>query len=157
MNSGMDELVLGIVIGAVVGLLVGLFFGRRSAPGNQENRELEQKLDDAKANYERFEQRVNAHFSDTAGRLNALTDSYREVYEHIARGAADLCPNENGAAFNALSAPDTQPQTIEADSVVVEPPRDYAPKSSDDDPGVLHERFGLEEQDLPPEKSDRRE
>ncbi len=153
----MEAIVFGGVIGAVVGIIIGWMLGRSSAPGSQENRELEQQLDDAKASHERFEQKVNAHFADTAGRLNALTENYREVYEHIARGAADLCPQENASAFNALSAPEEQPQTIEADSVVVEPPRDYAPKSSDDDPGVLDERFGLEDQDVPPEESSRRE
>jgi uncharacterized membrane-anchored protein YhcB (DUF1043 family) len=153
-NSGMEDWVVVAIVGAAVGLLIGYFFGRRSAPGSEENRELEQKLEDAQAATERFEQRVNAHFVETAGKLNALTENYRDVYAHLASGAGELCTLENGPSFDALIAPSEKgPQTIESDSVMTEPPRDYAPKSSPDEPGVLNENFGLEGEDKPPADS----
>lgn len=154
MNSGMEDWVVVAIVGAAVGLLIGFFFGRRSAPGSEENRELEQKLQDAQAATERFEQKVNAHFAETAGKLNALTETYREVYAHLAKGAGDLCTLENGPSFNALTEPASEgPQTIESDSVMTEAPRDYAPKSSPDDPGVLNENFGMDSADKPPADS----
>ena len=106
---------------------------------------------------EAYEGRVNAHFADTAARLNALTENYREVYEHIAQGAADLCPTEGASGFTALQPPAPETETIEADSIMMEPPRDYAPKNSPDDPGVLNERFGLEGEETPPQDSTTRD
>lgn len=150
MNNGMDDPVLMAIAAAVVGLLIGYFLGRRSAPSSVQTRELEEQLSDAKASRERFEQRVNDHFAETAGKLNALTENYREVYEHIASGAAELSPQAGAAAFTALAAPAGDEKAIESDDVMVEPPRDYAPKTSPDDPGVLNERFGLDGEDTPP-------
>ena len=150
MNNGMEDPVLIAVIGAVIGLLIGYFLGRRSAPSSVQTRELEEQLSDATASRERFEQRVNDHFAETAGKLNALTENYREVYEHIASGAAELSPQAGAAAFTALAAPADEDKAIEADEVMVEAPRDYAPKTSPDDPGVLNERFGLDGEDVPP-------
>lgn len=158
MEPGMESTILA----AVVALIIGFFLGRRMAPGSQETRELEGKLDEAKAHQERYETRVNAHFADTASKLNALTQNYRDVYEHLANGATDLCSQDGAAQFNALAAPAAQeaPEdtVIEQESVVVEAPRDYAPKTSPDDPGVLNERFGLEDgEDKPPEEASKRE
>jgi hypothetical protein len=153
----MNDPVFIAVAGAVVGLLIGYFTGRRLSPGSHETRELERQLDEATAKQERYEQRVNAHFADTASKLNALTDNYREVYEHIANGASELCPGGEELNFTALTAPENDGhETIEADSIMVEAPRDYAPKISPDDPGVLNERFGMDGKDVPPKDSSTR-
>jgi uncharacterized membrane-anchored protein YhcB (DUF1043 family) len=154
----MDKPLFMAIAGAVIGLLIGYFTGRRTAPGSEAARELEQKIETLESTRDRFEQRVNAHFADTASALNTLTDNYRSVYEHIANGATELCSNESAAAsFTALSPPAAdEPAAIEADSVIVEPPRDYATKTSPDDPGVLDERFGLEGEEKPPEDSSTR-
>lgn len=157
MNPGMEELIFVAIAAAAAGLLIGFFTGRRLSPGSQQSRELEQQLDDVKAAQENYENRVHAHFADTATRLNALTENYRDVYESIARGAADLSPQNSAAVFTALQSPQAAPETIEADSVVVEPPRDYAPKTSPNDPGMLNERFGLEGEDKPPEETTNRD
>lgn len=153
-----EEQIIAGVIGAVAGLIIGYFFGGRMAPGSQKTRDLENKLQEASRVREQFEQRVNMHFADTAGKLNVLTDNYRDVYEHLASGAAELCSQDGTARFDALTAPSEPEQApaIEADSVVVEAPRDYAPKTSPDDPGVLNERFGLDGQGVPPEEESKR-
>lgn len=154
MNTGMDEPLFIAIAGAAIGLIIGYFTGRRTAPGSETARELGEKLEQAEAARERYEQRVNAHFADTANKLNALTANYRDVYEHIAGGASELCSDDDAARFQSLAAPEEpEHDTIEADSVVVEPPRDYAAKTSPDDPGVLDERFGLDGEEKPPEDS----
>ncbi|WOJ98352.1 DUF1043 family protein [Congregibacter brevis] len=157
MNTGMDESFVFAIAGAVIGLLIGYFAGRRTAPGSETARELGEKLEQAESARERYEQRVNSHFADTASKLNALTANYRDVYEHIAESAAELCSDDEASRFQALEAPkEPEHDTIEADSVVVEPPRDYAAKTSPDDPGVLDERFGLDGEETPPEDSSTR-
>lgn len=157
MNTGMDETVLFAIAGAVIGLLIGYFTGRRTAPGSELARDLTEKLEQAEATREQYEQRVNVHFADTADKLNVLTANYRDVYEHIAGGASQLCADSDASRFQSLTAPpEPKHDTIEADSVVVEPPRDYAAKTSPDDPGVLDERFGLDGEEKPPEDSSTR-
>lgn len=154
MNGISEDMVVPALIAAIVGIFIGYFFGRRSAPGSEENRELQRQLDTVRDERSRFEQRVNEHFADTAGKLNTLTENYREVYEQIATGAAALCSQSGGPRFEALAPPAEEagaPATIEADSVVVEPPRDYAPKTDPDGPGVLDESFGIDSTDTPPE------
>lgn len=158
MTTGMEEILFVAVAAAVVGLLIGFLTGRRASPDAQQTRELERQLEDARSARESYENRVNAHFADTASKLNMLTANYRDVYEHLANSATDLCSQEGAAAFNALVAPesDTEDDAIDSNSIVVEAPKDYAPKTSADDPGVLNERFGLEDADKPPEESAKR-
>ncbi len=65
-----EEQIVAAVAGAVAGLIIGYIFGGRMAPGSQQSRELEKKLQEATRSREQFEQRVNMHFADTAGKLN---------------------------------------------------------------------------------------
>lgn len=154
MNTGMDGPLFMAIAGAVIGLIIGYFTGRRTAPGSETARDLGEKLEQAEAARERYEQRVNAHFADTANKLNALTANYRDVYQHLAGGASELCSDDDAAQFKALEAPqEPEHETIDADSVVVEAPRDYAAKTSPSDPGVLDERFGLDGEEKPPQDS----
>ena len=158
MNGSMEDMVIPALIGAIVGLFIGYLAGRRTAPGSEQHRELEQQLESMKEERTRFEQQVNSHFAETAGKLNALTENYRDVYAHLASGAAALCAKDAQPRFEALAPPvaadgEDDTRTIEADSVVVEPPRDYATRASEADPGVLDERYGMDSDDVPPDHS----
>jgi len=73
-----------------------------------------------------------------------MTESYRDVYQHLASGAQDLCssdvankllPTESDAVF--------EPQNTE-EAGPLAPPRDYAAKQSPDQKGALSEDFGIE-------------
>lgn len=155
MNSLTEEQIIAAIVGAVVGLFIGYLMGRRSAPGSEQLRDMEKQLDEARGAKERFERKVNTHFTDTAAKLNLLTDNYRAVYEHLANGAVELCSEDKARAFSALNPPTPEDDdAIDNESVMVEPPRDYAPKTSPDDPGVLNERFGLDGEGGDEEKND---
>jgi uncharacterized membrane-anchored protein YhcB (DUF1043 family) len=155
-DAATQELIVPALIAAIIGIFIGYLMGRRGAPGSEENRELKRELQSLRDDRVRFEQRVNAHFSETAGKLNALTENYKEVYAQIASGAADLCSSSSAPRFDALSAPAADGSAdapIDAASVQLEPPRDYAPKTSPDEPGVLNERFVIDEDGVPPDHS----
>jgi uncharacterized membrane-anchored protein YhcB (DUF1043 family) len=154
LEPGMEQMVIGAAIGAIVGIFLGYVTGRRTAPGSEQTRELEQKLESTLADSRRFEERVAVHFAESAEKLNRLTEQYREIHEHLASGAEALVREGAGSAFTALGAPSSELPAIESEDVVVEPPRDYAPKSSPDAPGVLNESFGIERDDVPPHSSD---
>lgn len=156
MNGSVEELFVPVLIGAIVGMFIGYFAGRRGAPGAEQARDLERQLSSLRDERAQFEQRVNSHFADAAVKLNTLTENYREVYAQIASGAAALCTTDKGPTFDALAAPGGEAKSgdaIDAGSVQLEPPRDYAPKASPEAPGVLADEYGVDKDDVPPDHS----
>lgn len=54
---------------------------------------LESKLQELSEEHENYKSSVHSHFNGTARLLNEMTDSYRNVYQHLAKGAQNLCPD----------------------------------------------------------------
>lgn len=143
-----------IAIGAAAGgLLLGYLLGRAMAPGSSEARALEKQLQEARAEKQQLAGAVREHFVTTAEKINRLTEQHRDVYQHLASGAASLCGSDDAAAFAALEGPrdiegevagDADAEPAAGGDGEAAPPRDYAPKTSPDEPGVLNERFGLD-------------
>ena len=108
------EWIVGAAALAVVLVAVAFVLGRRTGSGAARVRELESRLEVAAQERERVEgelrgyrERVAAHFSETSERLHDLTVQYRSVYEHLAQGASELCPEsfeklEGGLGLDAL-------------------------------------------------------
>ncbi len=132
----------------IVGLLVGLLLGRRSSSGNQKYREVERKLDQVLQDKKAYEDEVVEHFSDAAKLLNNLTDSYRQVHNHLAKGAATLCQGEGPVSLEQAQGTD-DPAEIPPHLADIQPPLDYAPKASPDEKGMLNEEFGLDRKPAP--------
>lgn len=134
--------VWGIALLAIaVGAAIGYLFHRRLHAAPRRNREVEQQLHVLQDQHKNYRYDVNTHFNRTAELLTHLAESYREVHNHLARGALDLC--EPGAVKLLKLLPEQAPVLEEQQSVSVEPPRDYALKSPYDK-SVLDEDFGLE-------------
>ncbi|NCF17525.1 MAG: DUF1043 family protein [Haliea sp.] len=139
-----QAILIAAAVGAlVVGIVAGLLLGRRSSPASQKYREVERKLDQVLQDKKAYEDEVVEHFSDTAKLLNNLTESYRDVHNHLAKGAATLCQGEGPVSLERLEGAD-DPAEIPAHLADIQPPLDYAPKSSPDETGMLNEEFGLE-------------
>lgn len=143
-------LYIGIfALGVVAGYVLHIYRNRDSRI-----RDLENHLTSIQGKYETYQQAVTEHFSQSAQLVNNLTNSYREVHEHLQKGANDLCADnkrhstQNPAqSFLSLEASkDAFPQPVALkDTKFVEPfepPRDYAPKSASDK-GMLDEDYGL--------------
>jgi len=139
----METLIAMGVAVLIVGLGVGLLLGRRTSPADQKYRDVERKLDQILQDKKAYEDEVVEHFTDTAKLLNNLTESYRDVHNHLAKGAATLCQGEGPVSLDRLedSRDTAQIPAILAD---IHPPLDYAPKTSPDEKGMLNEEFGLE-------------
>jgi uncharacterized membrane-anchored protein YhcB (DUF1043 family) len=127
----------------LVGLGLGALLGRSMSAQGQKNRELENRLDLALRDKEAYEDEVHEHFSNTAGLLNSLTESYREVHNHLAMGAATLCQDIGPISLEKISAGPPGDE-IPANLADIQAPLDYAPKSSPNETGMLNEEFGLE-------------
>lgn len=132
----------------IVGLLLGMLAGRRTSKEGQRYREVERKLDQVMQDKKAFEDEVVDHFADTAKLLNNLTESYRDVHNHLASGAASLCQGKGPVALDQLQN-EADPHLIPEQLADVQPPLDYAPKSSPDEKGMLNEEFGLDRQPTP--------
>lgn len=129
----------------ILGLGIGLLLGRRTSSQSQKNREVERKLDQILQDKKAYENEVVEHFTDTAKLLNSLTESYREVHNHLAKGASELCQGQGPVVMDRLEN-GGDPAEIPAQLADIQPPLDYAPKTSPDEKGMLNESFGLEKE-----------
>jgi uncharacterized membrane-anchored protein YhcB (DUF1043 family) len=133
-----------IMIGVLlfcIGGLVGAVISRSVLPP-QGRRDLEEQLRASRQELEHYRQSVTQHFLETSQRINNLTQSYREVHEHLAQGAMELADAETGRKM--LEAGESQHVAHEdtVPDVAFEPPRDWAPKTPGQT-GTLSEEFGL--------------
>lgn len=112
METLLTSPVLWIALAAAVAL--GFALGRRTGANASKLRALESELDaEQKAHLrtrgesETYRKQVTDHFAETSERLHDLTLQYRSVYEHLANGARELCPEgfaklEGGLGLDAL-------------------------------------------------------
>lgn len=145
--------IAALVVGAVIGFLMG-----RSGGGAQRQAELAEKLESTQKELDSYKEEVTEHFEKTAALVNNLTNSYKDVHEHLATGAQGLCqPGSIDLAIEPSLTPkleneaeetsDEEKPATETDQAESssEQPKDYAPKSPEDE-GTLSETFGLKEE-----------
>jgi len=130
-----------IAIAALVGAALGFAAGRVGGPAARKARALKLSLaeeraahDRARDEYEDYRKRVADHFTETSERLHDLTLQYRSVYEHLAKGATELCPEgfsklEGGLGLDAL--PEETPRSAE-------PPAPAPEAATEPDPARSH-------------------
>ena len=137
------ELVLTAALGSVIaGIILGLFIAQRTSTSNNAQRQLEEQLSEMKEQQDHYQQEVSEHFMETAQLLNQLTNSYRDVHNHLAKGAQKLAGDSVGESLKALPEDkQSAPSTKTAESMLT-PPLDYAPRTPDQ-PGMLNEEFGI--------------
>lgn len=128
----------GMVIGGVVFM--------RMAPEQSKNRELEKHLHETQDEFKNYQSEVTQHFTETAGLLRQLAESYRDVHNHLAQGAQELTQSSNKTIINKLPEIDTIKDDDGEASVTA--PLDYAPKATPFDRGTLDEEYGLEKVEL---------
>ncbi len=115
----------------------------RLTPSKKKNRDLEKHLNDKQDELKNFQQEVTEHFTKTADLLGELAKSYRDVHNHLASGAQNLCKDayDNNPILTKLPPVDG---FISEEEIAHSQPLDYAPKSTPYDRGMLNEEYGLE-------------
>jgi uncharacterized membrane-anchored protein YhcB (DUF1043 family) len=105
---------LWIAIASAVAVALGFAIGRIGGAAARRARSLQLALteeraahEQARSEYDAYRKRVADHFTETSERLHDLTLQYRSVYEHLAQGATELCPEgfsklEGGLGLDAL-------------------------------------------------------
>lgn len=126
-----------LAIGAAIGFVLA-----KSSSSHVQQKELEARLDSSKEELEKYQQDVAQHFMETSKKVGDLTQSYRDLHEHLAKGALSLANNEIGRELLAAADNTVNDKTLE--QTHVEAPKDWAPKTPGTT-GMLSEEFGLKE------------
>ncbi len=137
----MTNLIIAAAVALAIGLVIGLLIGRSGQGPTLKQRRAEQQIEELRNEYTRYQAQVNEHFMESADLMRRLSDTYREVNEHMARGANRLCNDEDW--LDELERENTRSRLTDASSEGLEPPRDYAPKKDPEEKGTLSEDFGL--------------
>lgn len=135
------------IVAIVAGMALGFFMGRRASDAARRYRDVALKLDQVIQEKKSYEAEVVEHFTNTARLLNELTESYREVHNHLAQGADKLCHGSGPVSLERLEN-QRDSADIPAHLAHIQPPLDYAPKTSPDEKGMLNEEFGLDRKPL---------
>ena len=135
---------LAISVALVVGLLVGIVLTRALSSPLKQRKQLGEELRQAREKQELYERDIAEHFVTTSSLVNNLTESYRNLHQHLATSAETLVSPELN---HDLLAPSTSQLELDIgqlpalDTDTPEPPKDYAPSQ-----GVLNESYGLDSQ-----------
>lgn len=107
----------------VIIAVAGFFAGRYFAPNQQEINDLNNQLAEKDAEHQKYREQVAEHVAGSARKFNKITQEYRELYEHLATGAHELCerraiPRELSTThvnILAVESPSSAPQ-LESDT-----------------------------------------
>lgn len=150
-----------IAIGCLTaGVIIGVIATYRfSSASPVKIRRLQEELDELQETHKAYKDNVSDHFSTTAELVQQMTESYRDVYHHLASGAQSLCDHEiankmlpageNNRLFQEEPANDQNGEAVDRRESVrhqasVEPPRDYAERRHASGVGALSEEYGLD-------------
>lgn len=134
-----------IAIGCLaVGVVIGVIFASRLSTSPSRVQELETQIRDLKDNHNNYRDSVSDHFGMTAELVQHMTESYKEVYQHLASGAHDLCTTEVANKLLPASSDAVFENSDREEASGLIPPKDYAAKQNPDQIGALAEDFGLD-------------
>jgi hypothetical protein len=143
--------ILASIVCALLGVIIGIALQKKLGSSESQLRELKAELEAAKNSKEQYQQQVAEHFSSTANLINELTFKYKDVHDHLAAGANELCRDESGQSLLAGAAIELSIESRSNHDSDTSPapqqPLDYAPKN-DAGAGTLAEDYGLEKVNL---------
>jgi uncharacterized protein len=96
MDSGFDSSWVWTIglIGFVSGLALGSGIGILLRGGRRRVQQLEEQLGTLEREFDSYRRQVARHFHTTSELVQKMTDSYRDVYEHLATSSQQLCQTE---------------------------------------------------------------
>lgn len=135
----LEVVITAALIAVIIGVIAGVVFSQRKTFSVGAQREMEKHLAELQQQQQNYQQEVTEHFTQTAALLDQLSESYRDVHNHLARGAHKLAGNDASSKLSLL--PEAGKKELSEDDLRhISPPLDYAPKSAYSK-GVLHEEF----------------
>ena len=96
------EFVIPVAVGAaVVGVIIGYLASKKMGASLKAQALLQQQIEELQKQQQNYRSEVSDHFVETAQLFNQLTNSYRDVHNHLAEGAQKLAGE---SATNTLAA-----------------------------------------------------
>lgn len=86
--------VLSGVVGLLLGVLLGMWLAKRKQPDYAA----------LQAEHESYRKDVETHFEKTAQLAHQMAEDYRNMYQHLAQGAVDLCAQDENSTAASLVA-----------------------------------------------------
>ncbi|MDD9893334.1 MAG: DUF1043 family protein [Gammaproteobacteria bacterium] len=86
--------VLSGVVGLLLGCLLGMWLAKRKQPDYEA----------LQAEHDAYRNDVETHFEKTAQLAHQMAEDYRNMYQHLAQGAVDLCEQGNDSTAPSLVA-----------------------------------------------------
>jgi uncharacterized membrane-anchored protein YhcB (DUF1043 family) len=131
------------------GAAVMHLYARKTSHGGVPRREIEKQLKESEQKLKRYQQEVTEHFVTVSQLTTNMTQSYRQIHEHLATNAIRLASPEIGRQLLKAGGSDFSLVDADGKSLIqagdIKPPRDYAPKVPG---GILSEGYGLDDNDL---------
>ena len=139
----------------LIGAGLGHLFARQNKSGDHSVRDLEKKLAHSERQLKRYQQEVTEHFLKVSHLTTSMSQSYRQIHEHLATSAIRLASPEIGRQLLKSGGIDLNLTDEDGNPLInaedVQPPRDYAPKVPG---GILSEDYGLDENENSKKSSD---
>ncbi len=86
--------ILAFLLGTTLGCIAAWMILSRE----NKTQQLEVELNELKGHFTDYRDQVTRHFMQTSSLVQTMTESYRDVYEHLASGAKRLCDVDEGAS-----------------------------------------------------------
>ncbi len=135
--------IICLAAGVALGALVSRLFFSDTAKVKTLSNELNQLQDE----HNDYRQSVYSHFENTAHLVNNLTQSYKDVYDRLARDADILCPEDISSQLSLTKKSSdllgTKTEGLDDQMDDLFPPRDYANKTNPNQKGGLAADYGL--------------
>lgn len=121
----------------IAGIIGGALLYRLLKGSSPQQSRLEDQLRQAEEQLKGYQDQVADHFSTTAHLVNKLTESYKDVNEHLASGSQSLCNDEvtRQRLNDSLLISNTLISNTD-DATSAQPPLDYSNSK-----GTLSEEF----------------
>ncbi|MEQ8953684.1 MAG: DUF1043 family protein [Gammaproteobacteria bacterium] len=135
--------------GLAIGIVIGVVFANRLGTSPARVKELENQIRQLKQEHGNYRNDVSDHFSMTAELVQHMTESYRDVYQHLANGAQDLCSTEVAGKLLPARSGDVFDSNSDEEGTGLMPPKDYAAKQNPGQKGALSEEFVISKSKQP--------
>ena len=110
------EFVIPVAVGAaVLGVIIGYLASKKMGASLKDQALLQQQIEELQNQQQNYRSEVSDHFAETAQLFNQLTNSYRNVHNHLAEGAQKLAGESDTNTLAALSDESRSALTAEND------------------------------------------
>jgi uncharacterized membrane-anchored protein YhcB (DUF1043 family) len=141
-----SSVLLVALLAFAAGVALTLHFFPANGRASSETSELQKKLDKRDQQLKRYQQEMSDHFITVSHLAANVTQSYKQIHEHLASSAIRLASPEIGRQILKSGGGDLSLHDNDGNPLIdledVQAPRDYAPKVPG---GVLSEEYGLTE------------